>query len=145
GGPKVRRGDVRAAALALLAGKPLNGYQIIQEIEQRSDGLWRPRPRSLYPPPQQPEGEGPVRAEESEGRRAFHLTDTGRAYVESHKAELAAPWEALTETMADGALELRDLVGQVAEAIMHVARTGSTRQVSEAKRVLGETRRSLYR
>ncbi len=42
GGPKVRRGDVRAAVLALLAEEPRNGYQIIQEIAERSDGIWRP-------------------------------------------------------------------------------------------------------
>src|SRR3974377_2215514 len=49
-GPGVRRGDVRAAALALLAEEPRNGYQLIQEIAERSDGVWRATPRSVYPP-----------------------------------------------------------------------------------------------
>ena len=48
-GPRVRRGDVRAAALALLAEEPRNGYQLIQEIAERSGGVWQPSPGSVYP------------------------------------------------------------------------------------------------
>ena len=40
---RAKRGDVRAAILSLLSEKPLNGYQIMQELEQRSRGSWRPR------------------------------------------------------------------------------------------------------
>src|SRR5579883_751720 len=49
GGPRVGRGDVRAATLLLLAERPLHGYQIIQEISDWSGGLWRPSPGSVYP------------------------------------------------------------------------------------------------
>ena len=52
-GPRAKRGDVRAAALALLAEEPMNGYQIIGEISERSDGVWRPSPGSVYPALQQ--------------------------------------------------------------------------------------------
>src|ERR1700712_455219 len=41
-GPRVRRGDVRVAILAVLADEPLNGYQVIQQIAERTDGAWRP-------------------------------------------------------------------------------------------------------
>ena len=57
-GPRARRGDVRAALLVLLAEEPRNGYQLMQEIEQRSDGVWRPSPGSVYPALQQLEDEG---------------------------------------------------------------------------------------
>ena len=60
-GPRVKRGDVRAAALALLAEEPPNGYQIIQEISERSGGVWRPSPGSVYPALQQLEDEGLIR------------------------------------------------------------------------------------
>src|SRR5215212_643106 len=85
-GPRARRGDVRAALLVLLAEEPRNGYQLMQEIEQRSDGVWRPSPGSVYPALQLLEDEGLVRVE-GEGRKAYTLTDEGRAYVESHAAE----------------------------------------------------------
>jgi hypothetical protein len=67
--PRARRGDVRAAALALLAESPMNGYQIIQEISERSGGVWRPSPGSVYPALQQLEDEGLIRAEEGAGGR----------------------------------------------------------------------------
>ena len=93
-GPRAKRGDVRAAALALLAEQPMNGYQIIQEIGERSGGVWRPSPGSIYPALQQLEDEGLIRAEAGEGgRRAFQLTDEGRAYAAAHSAELTAPWD----------------------------------------------------
>ena len=59
-GPKARRGDVRAAILAVLAEQPMNGYQIIQEIAERSGGAWKPSPGSIYPTLQQLEDEGLV-------------------------------------------------------------------------------------
>src|ERR1700704_5129922 len=80
-GRKARRGDVRTAALLLLAEEPRNGYQIMQELEERSEGLWRPSPGSVYPALQQLEDEGLIRSEEADGRRLYHLTEAGRAYV----------------------------------------------------------------
>ena len=78
-GRKARRGDIRTAALLLLAEEPRNGYQIMQELEERSEGLWRPSPGSVYPALQQLEDEGLIRSEEADGRRLYHLTEAGRA------------------------------------------------------------------
>src|SRR4051812_9463290 len=69
GGPRggrARRGDVRAALLLLIEGGAQNGYQLIQEIERRTDGVWKPSPGSVYPALQQLEDEGLVRAVEFE-------------------------------------------------------------------------------
>ena len=49
GGRRGKRGDVRAAILMLLADRPMHGYEMIQEIAERSSGLWRPSPGSVYP------------------------------------------------------------------------------------------------
>jgi DNA-binding PadR family transcriptional regulator len=144
-GPRARRGDVRAALLALLAEEPRNGYQLMQEIERRSDGMWRPSPGSVYPALQQLEDEGLVRAEEHEGRRRFALTDAGRAHVEEKGDALREPWKAASEEAGDEMLELRRLIGQVGAAVMQVALAGSESQQAEARRVLADTRRALYR
>ena len=45
-GPRARRGDVRAAILLVLADQPMHGYQIMQRLEERSGGAWRPSPGS---------------------------------------------------------------------------------------------------
>jgi DNA-binding PadR family transcriptional regulator len=141
----VRRGDVRAAVLALLAEEPRNGYQIIQEIAERSDGIWRPSAGSVYPALQQLQDEGLARATESGTRRLFELTEEGRTYVEEHAEECAAPWEAVRDTVGEHPMEIRELVRQVGMAAMQVLQAGSASQVAEMRQVLTGTRRSLYR
>jgi len=145
-GPRVRRGDVRAAALALLAEEPRNGYQIIQEIGERSGGVWRPSPGSVYPALQQLEDEGLIEAETPEGgRRRYALTEEGQAYVSAHPDEVSAPWDVVARSVGDDTIELRALIGQVAMAAVQVAQVGSDAQVAQAHQILTGARRSLYR
>jgi DNA-binding PadR family transcriptional regulator len=143
-GPRVGRGDVRSAVLALLAEQPMHGYQMIGELAERSDGEWRPSPGSIYPVLQLLADEGLVRAEESEGRRVFHLTDSGRAYVEA-RADQPKPWEAAAASVDDGVSDLRSLTFQVGQAVRQVAHAGGDRQIAAAHQVLADTRRALYR
>ena len=145
-GPRVKRGDVRAAALTLLAEEPRNGYQIIQEIGERSDGVWRPSPGSVYPALQQLEDEALIQAETPEGgRRRYSLTAEGRAYVAAHPDEVSAPWDVVARSVGDDTMELRALIGQVAMAAVQVAQVGSDAQVAQAHQILTGARRSLYR
>jgi DNA-binding PadR family transcriptional regulator len=141
-GPRARRGDVRAALLVLLAEEPRNGYQLMQEIEQRSEGVWRPSPGSVYPALQQLEDEGLVRAA-GEGRKAFELTEEGRAHVEA--SDLGAPWDAVRGDMGQGAWDLMSAVRQIGGALFQLTHSGTEAQQQEAKEVLDETRRALYR
>ena len=142
-GPRARRGDVRAALLVLLAEEPRNGYGLMQEIEARSNGAWRPSPGSVYPALSQLEDEGLVRATESGGRKLFELTDAGRTYVTENADDLGTPWEQVGGDESVG--EMRTLVFSVGAAVMQVVQAGTPEQVAEAAKVLEETRRSLYR
>jgi DNA-binding PadR family transcriptional regulator len=116
----------------------------MQELERRSDGVWRPSPGSVYPALAQLEDEGLVSAEQAGERRSYVLTDAGRAYVEERRTELGAPWEQMTGAVDDevGALfgEMRRL-GMAAGQIGHL---GSRDQVAKARGILAEARRSLY-
>ena len=143
-GRKARRGDVRAAALVLLDEEPRNGYQLMQEIEERSDGAWRPSPGSVYPALQQLEDEGLVTALQAEGRRVYELTDAGRKHVEEHRAELGAPWEAFTRDVGDETREVAGLMKDVAIAAAQVLRAGDDAQLEQARKVLADAKRSLY-
>src|SRR5215467_6186619 len=144
-GPRVRRGDVRAAALALLAEEPRNGYQLIQEIAERSGGVWQPSPGSVYPALQQLEDEGLIQAETPEGgRRRYALTDEGREYVDTHAEEVRAPWDDVASSVGSDAIELRNLIGQLAIAAVQVIRVGNQEQVAQARRILTDGRRKLY-
>jgi DNA-binding PadR family transcriptional regulator len=146
-GPRVRRGDVRAAILDLLAeGQPWNGYQIIQEIGARTQGVWRPSAGSVYPALQQLEDEALILAEAGEDRRRMYtLSEEGRAYVEEHADELKASWDAVTGSVNDTEVQLRHTIHQVMVAVSQVAQAGSAAQVQQAGKILADTRRALYR
>jgi DNA-binding PadR family transcriptional regulator len=143
-GRKARRGDIRTAALLLLAEEPRNGYQIMQEVEERSDGAWRPSPGSVYPALQQLEDEGLIRSEEIDGRKLFRLTEEGRAYVEKRDQDQPAPWEQ-TGGMGEQAAALGKLMREVSYAFVQVIRAGSEAQIGQAREVLTNARRDLYR
>lgn len=140
---RARRGDVRSAILLLLAEQPRNGYQVMQEIELRSRGVWRPSPGSVYPALQQLEDEGLVRVEVSATGKVFHLTDAG--YAES-KASAGEPllWDGQSEPN-DEASELGSLIRQVVLAAAQVAQAGTPHQLAEARKLLTEVRRNLYK
>jgi DNA-binding PadR family transcriptional regulator len=144
-GRKARRGDIRTAALLLLAEEPRNGYQIMQEVEQRSDGVWRPSPGSVYPALQQLEDEGLIRSQESDGRKLFALTDAGQTYVQERGSDKPAPWEQMSGDVSDEAHQLGRLMREVAIAFGQVMHSGGQAQLGQAREVLSTARRDLYR
>jgi DNA-binding PadR family transcriptional regulator len=139
-----RRGDVRIALLLLLEEEPRNGYQLMQTIEERSDGRWRPSPGSVYPTLAQLEDEGLIRATEVEGQKVFEITDEGRALV-AEREESPAPWEYGDEADDDSHRRLRELIGGLAQAAMLIQRGRDPQQIEQAKQVLSDARKSLYR
>ena len=152
-GPKVRRGDVRAAILDVLAGaqgqggEPVNGYQVIQQITERSGGSWRPSPGSVYPTIQQLEDEGLVEADDERGRRSLRLSAAGEAYVAEQADELAAVWapfESRRREQVSESAGLKPEIGQVMSAVWQIVTQGSEQQRREAVEILVETRRKLY-
>ena len=141
-GPRMGRGDVRAAVIALLAEKPMHGYQIIREIEERSGGSWKPSAGSVYPTLQLLADEGFVSAEESNGRKTYSLTEAGRE--EAAGAGASAPWETSGASGDAGFGALPKAGFELAQAAAQVRRTGSEEQIREAVAVLDEARRRLY-
>ena len=151
-GPRVRRGDVRTAILDVLRaaeanGEQVNGYQVIQQINERSEGAWRPSPGSVYPTIQQLQDEGLVETEDGRGRKTLALTDEGRQYVAEHADELAAVWVPFQEERTgegDAFADIKPEIGQVMGAVWQVMTTGSDPQRAAAAEILAETRRRLY-
>lgn len=140
---RARRGDVRLALLRLLGEEPRNGYQLMQTIEERSDGRWRPSPGSVYPTLAQLEDEGLVRSSESDGARRFEITDAGETHLESRAAE-RDPWEPTDEDGESVLTELGPLVLGIGKAAWQVASVGDESQRARATELLAETRRALY-
>ena len=138
-----RRGDVRLAVLRLLAEEPRNGYQLMQTIEERSAGQWRPSPGSMYPTLSQLEDEGLIRSTESDGGRRFEITNTGRSALEERAGE-PDPWTPETDADEHAMTEYGPLVIGIAKAVWQVATVGDEAQRARAAQLLAETGRSLY-
>jgi DNA-binding PadR family transcriptional regulator len=149
-GPRVRRGDVRSAILDVVRAahetdQPINGYQVIQEITNRSQGAWRPSPGSVYPTVSQLEDEGLVETDDARGRRSLRLTEAGATYVVEHADELAAVWAPFERAAeAEDGADLKPEIGQVMGAVWQVITTGSDQQRAAAAEILADTRRRLY-
>jgi DNA-binding PadR family transcriptional regulator len=144
-GPRARRGDFRAAALLLLEEQPRNGYQLMQELEERTDGLWRPSPGSVYPALAQLEDEGLIASTEADGKKLFALTDAGKAHVEEKREQLGTPWDDVSKGATEGVVPLKHAIAGVAEAAIQVLRQGSPGQVERAQKILTDARKQLYR
>jgi DNA-binding PadR family transcriptional regulator len=140
---RARRGDVRLAVLRLLAEEPRNGYQLMQAIEERSGGSWRPSPGSMYPTLSQLEDEGLIRSAQAEGSREFEITDTGREHLETRAGE-PDPWTPADDRSENAMAELGPLVIGIGKAVWQVASVGSEQQRARALELLDETRRGLY-
>jgi DNA-binding PadR family transcriptional regulator len=154
-GPRVRRGDVRVAILAVLAEEPLNGYQVIGQIAERSGGAWRPSPGSVYPTISQLEDEGLIESDDERGRRTLRLTEDGRAYLADHADEVTEVWApfdgrgapkdaAETDAHPPDFSSLKPELGRVMNAVWQIISTGTEQQRRDAIGVLVEARRSLY-
>jgi DNA-binding PadR family transcriptional regulator len=141
----VGRGDVYAATLLLLEEQSLHGYQIIQLIEERSGGHWRPSAGSVYPALQLLEDQGLVLGEQQDSRRVFHLTESGLAYIAEHRNELVAARDAVTARMDTGDTDLQDVFAQVETAFKQVIHVGTAAQLAAARDLLVNVRRQLYR
>jgi DNA-binding PadR family transcriptional regulator len=140
-----RRGDVRLALLMLLGEEPRNGYQLMQTLEERTEGRWRPSPGSVYPALSQLEDEGLVRSVQSDSGRTFEITEAGREHL-AERGDERAPWEAEEDEGSDDVRKaLRQMMGQAAAAAWQVAQAGDDAQLARATQILEETRRALYR
>ncbi|MFE9774609.1 PadR family transcriptional regulator [Streptomyces sp. NPDC005931] len=144
GGPRgrARRGDVRASILALLKDRPMHGYEMIQEIAERSGGAWKPSPGSVYPTLQLLEDEGLIASETEGGKKLFSLTEPGRAAADEGPE---APWEEASRGVDWEALsEIRQAGFGLMEAFGQVWKTGTKEQRERALGVINEARKKLY-
>ncbi|HYB83418.1 MAG TPA: PadR family transcriptional regulator [Mycobacterium sp.] len=142
GSGRGRRGDVRAAILVLLSERPMHGYEMIQQIAERSNGIWRPSPGSVYPTLQLLDDEGLITASETEGsKKLFELTDEGRAAAE--KVE-TPPWDEIAEGADPGHVNLRAAMGQLFGAVAQSAHTASAEQQQRIVEIINNARREIY-
>lgn len=78
------RGVFRYVILKLLKDKPNHGYEIIQALGERFDGLYVPSAGTIYPRLQKLEEKGYVTSLERNGKRVYTITEEGRRFLTEH-------------------------------------------------------------
>jgi DNA-binding PadR family transcriptional regulator len=137
----VRRGDVRSAILALLDDRPMHGYEMIQELDERTGGRWKPSAGSIYPTLQLLEDEGLVSSEQVDGKRVYSLTEAGQEQV-PERTDDTRPWEQADPDSPR--FEIRSELLQTRDAAKQIARAGDESQLTKAATILKDARRRLY-
>ena len=123
----------------------MHGYEMIQEIAERSQNLWRPSPGSVYPTLQLLVDEGLLVGRESEGsKKLFELTDEGRAAADKIETP---PWQEIADGWKDeapGQMNLRSAVGQLMGAVAQSAHTANDEQQQRIVDIVNNARREIY-
>ena len=123
----------------------MHGYQLIQQMSERSSGVWRPSPGSVYPTLSQLADEGLIQVTTDEGRNVASLTEAGKAHIDEHRGQLGTPWDEVAGSVKEEAFDVKAEIGAVMGAVHQVLRVGSADQVGQATKVLAETRKAIYR
>jgi DNA-binding PadR family transcriptional regulator len=143
GGRRASRGDVRAMILSLLSEQRLTGYGVIQAAAEKTNGVWRPSPGSVYPTLQQLVDEDLVE-QTGEGKRPeYTLTDAGRAYVADHAEELTNAWEA-APGRSEATEAFMESVGKFMGVLHQFRGSATDEQRAQAAAKIDEARKALY-
>jgi DNA-binding PadR family transcriptional regulator len=142
GGPRARRGDVRAAILALLTERPMHGYEMIQELEERTGGAWSPSAGSIYPTLQLLEDEGLIEGTESDGKRRFTLTAAGGEQAAKHEGPPA--WEQVTSGVGTEVVNLKRSLSGLNHATATAFRASGPEAQKQVSEILDEARKKIF-
>ncbi len=121
----------------------MHGYEMIKELEERTEGAWTPSAGSIYPTLQMLEDEGLIRGEESDGKRRFTLTEDGVA-EQKEKAGEQTPWESVRAEAEPEQVHLRESVHKLHHAIGQVFHAADEGQQKRVRELLDESRRKIY-
>jgi DNA-binding PadR family transcriptional regulator len=140
---RMRRGEIRTALLTELSEAPGHGYEIMQRLEEKSGGAWRPSPGSVYPTLQMLEDEGLVRSTERDDKRVYEITHAGRAEAQRRAEEAGgSPWEGDRSRSPRG--QLKECAVQIHLAARQLQHAGSDEQVQRAVEIMRNARKQLY-
>jgi DNA-binding PadR family transcriptional regulator len=159
----VPKGFLRYHVLKLLDTKPMSGSEIMSEIEEKTNGCWRPSPGSIYPLLAWLQDKGYIKeVEEKEvGIKRYTLTSKGKTFLEEHekrREELRKRFEHFGpgpafmgpmwfEFYPEKAKELRKATKNLAIAVWNLRdklrRECSEEAVEDARKVLEEAAKKI--
>ena len=137
---RMGQGDIRTAILLALAEEPMHGYQVIQSIEKRSHGAWKPSPGSIYPTLQLLADEGLVSSEQVGERKVYSLTEAGKDVASSATPEPATD----SHPNRSPSLDLAKAGAKLGQALAQFPHSATAEQSERAIAIIDEARRKVY-
>jgi DNA-binding PadR family transcriptional regulator len=133
--PVFGHGRLRLYLLRLLEESPKHGYEIIQQLKERFEGLYAPSAGTVYPRLSRLESEGLIRHETDErGRKVYHITDAGRAELAARADDMAALETEIRASVRGLAEEIREEVKESARHVQEELRAAAKEAQSSASR-----------
>ncbi len=128
----------------LLGERDMHGYDMIAELDTRTQGRWRPSPGAVYPALARLEHKGLISGLDAEDdKRLYSLTDEGQRWNERRDPDAPAPWDESADQPRGG--ELRGAMAELAGTVRQVGRFGSEAQKAAALEILTDARSRMYR
>ena len=143
----LQRGNMKYIILDLIKEKPRYGYEIMQALEELSQGMYAPSAGAVYPTLQMLEEIGYVSGSQAEGKRVYSITQEGRQFLidngehtEELKGRIKDHWDSVhvgeRRKVMNQVRELWQLIGQEFPDI-----TSEKRQ--NISKILERTRREI--
>ncbi len=99
--PMFESGEVKFVILRLLREKPMHGYEVIKALEERLGGCYTPSAGTVYPTLQLLEDQGYVRAQEQDGKKVYHITPEGEAFLDENRSTIEDIFDRVRDTVRD--------------------------------------------
>ncbi|MGD2047467.1 MAG: PadR family transcriptional regulator [Gemmatimonadota bacterium] len=144
-----RQGEVRLALLSLLDDAPGHGYELMKRLEDRSGGMYRASPGTIYPVLQQLEDEGLVRIQEEDGKKVYHLTEAGREELSLNREDVdriwqrAHGWKDWGSAMGPETAEIWATWGRLSKAAFKAAAKSDFEETERVREILDRARKEL--
>ncbi|MEJ2126788.1 MAG: PadR family transcriptional regulator [Candidatus Bathyarchaeota archaeon] len=107
-----QKGYMRIAFLLLLSKKPCHGYEMMKEVEDRTEGFWKPTAGGVYPILQSLEQAGYIEGKwgpQKRKRKIYHITEAGKRILDRallKHTKIAESMNSLFEEYARSVLNL---------------------------------------
>ena len=139
-GRRARRGQLRESILRLLGDQPMNGYQIMTALAEKTMNAWQPSPGAIYPCLAQLEDEGLIVATQADGQKVYTLTETGRTAAAEIPEE---PWSGPTGLRPPQCDAMIDQFRNLGSTIHFARQTATPEQMAAIATQLESTRKAI--
>ena len=97
GGRLLEHGDLRLLVMHLIHAAPRHGYELIKELESRTNGYYSPSPGVIYPALTYLEEIGFTSVEAEGNKKLYRITETGGAFLKENQANAETMLNELAE------------------------------------------------